>query len=124
MGIAKSVAARSEDPYIQVGCLVLRNDRSGGGFGYNGAPPGIDIDWSDRDQRRLRVVHAEVNALAYVRPGECDCAAVTLLPCQSCLTLLARYGIKTVWYGEVYERDPVALTLAKEFGIELIQITL
>jgi deoxycytidylate deaminase len=49
---------------------------------------------------------------------------VTLLPCQSCFTLLARYGIKTVWYGEVYERDPVALDLAKEFGIELVQITL
>jgi deoxycytidylate deaminase len=125
MSIAKAAAeTRSEDPYVQVGACVLRHDKSVGGVGYNGAPPDIVINWADRDQRRLRVVHAEVNALAYVRPGECGSIAVTMLPCQSCLTLIARYGIKTIWYGTVYERDPIALLLAKEFKIELIQITL
>jgi deoxycytidylate deaminase len=125
MSLAKAAAmTRSEDPYLQVGAAVLRHDMSVGGVGYNGAPPGAEIDWTDRDARRLRVVHAEVNALAYVRPGECGCIAVTLLPCQSCLTLLARYGIKKIWYGSVYERDPVALTLASEFGIELVHVPL
>ena len=124
MSLAKAAADRSEDPHVQVGAAVLRHDFSVGGIGYNGAPPGVDFDWADREARLLRVVHAEVNALAYVRPGECGCIAVTLLPCRSCLTLVARYGIKKVWYGEVYGRDPVSLDLAKEFGIELIQITL
>jgi deoxycytidylate deaminase len=123
MRLAKAAADQSEDPFVQVGACVLRHDMSVGGVGYNGAPPKIDIDWSDRDARRLRVVHAEVNALAYVRPGECGCIAVTMLPCQSCFTLLARYGIKVVWYDTVYERDPVALQLAEEFGIKLYQIT-
>jgi dCMP deaminase len=123
MSLAKAAAERSEDPHVQVGACVLRHDMSVGGVGYNGAPPGVDVDWSDREARLLRVVHAEVNALAYVRPGECGCIAVTLLPCRTCLTLLARYGIKIVWYGEVYKRDETALTLAEEFGIKLYKIT-
>jgi dCMP deaminase len=94
------------------------------GVGYNGLPPDIDIDWSDRDERRLHIVHAEINALAYTRPGECGLIAVTLLPCNPCLTVIARYGIKKIVYQSVYDKDETTLRLAAKFGIELKQITL
>jgi len=122
MNLARVAADRSEDPHWQVGCVAMRPDMTVISVGYNGSPPGVDIDWTDRDARRLRVVHAEVNALAYAHPGECSHVAVTTLPCRTCLVLLARYGVKTIWYEKVYERDPAALQLAKEFGIELVQI--
>ena len=121
--LAKVAALKSKDPYIQVGCCLLRHDNSVASLGFNGFPSGMKEDWSDRDQRRKYVVHSEINALRYVRPEECYLAAVTLLPCNDCLKSLAAYGIKKIVYSEIYKQDPSTIELAKDFGIELIQIT-
>ena len=94
------------------------------GLGYNGAPPGIEIDWSDRDDRRKRVIHAEVNALRYTRPGECKLLACTHLPCNECLRMTASYGIKKIVYGDDYDKDLSSKTLSKEFDMEIIQLKL
>ena len=69
--LAIVASERSEDKHHKVGACVLRHDNSVGGLGYNGAPSGVNIDWDNRDERRKRVVHAEVNALRYVKPNEC-----------------------------------------------------
>ncbi len=122
LSLARVASLRSEDPYTKVGACVLRNDNSVGGLGYNGAPPGIDINWSNRDERRKRVVHAEVNALRYVKPGESQLLACTHLPCNECLRMIASYGIKKVFFGEEYERDTSSLELSKEFGIDLVSL--
>ena len=117
--LAKVSAKRSEDPYVKVGACVLRLDNSVAGLGYNGAPNGIEIDWSDRDERRKRVVHAEVNALRYTSPHECYLLACTLLPCNDCLKVAASYGIKKIVFSKVYESDYSSLELAGEFNIEI-----
>jgi len=36
--------------------------------------------------------------------------------------MIASYGIKKIVYHDVYEEDEVALQLAEEWGIELIQM--
>ena len=120
--LAKAASLRSEDPYLKVGACVLREDKSVAGVGYNGPPAGINIDWSDRDERRKRVVHAEINALRHTRPGEPHLLACTLLPCNDCLKTIAAYGVKQVWYEEVYDKDLSSLALAQEFKISLIKI--
>jgi len=122
MGLAEVAAKRSEDPYCKVGACVLRHDKSVAGIGYNGGPRGIEIDWSNRDERRKRVIHAEINALKYVRPGEGWLLASTLLPCHHCLQVIAAHGIKYIVYGDIYKLDDLSLTLAKEWGIVLKQI--
>ena len=94
--IAKVVAARSEDPYQQVGACILRKDYSVASVGYNGAPPKIEIDWSNRDERRARVIHAEANAFRYLKPQEGFLLATTLLPCRNCIQLAASYGIEKI----------------------------
>jgi dCMP deaminase len=119
--LASVAALRSEDPYLKVGACILRHENSVASLGYNGAPAGIEIDWEDRDERRKRVVHAEVNALRYVRPNECYLLACTHLPCNDCLKMIASYGIHRVIYREDYERDNSSINLSKEFNIELIQ---
>ena len=91
LSLAKVAALRSEDPFVKVGACVLRHDNSVASLGYNGAPPKINIDWSDRDERRRRVIHAEANALRYVKPQECRLLACTLLPCNDCLKLISSY---------------------------------
>jgi len=120
--LAEAGAARSEDPFERVGACVLREDYSVAGIGYNGAPPGIKIDWTNRDSRRERVVHAEVNALRYVRPNEGFLLACTLMPCQDCIKMAATFGIKRVYFREVYSKDGSAISLAKEFKIKLRQL--
>ena len=117
--IAHAVSKRSEDPYLKVGSCVLRIDNSVAGVGYNGAPKGIEINWEDRDDRRLRVVHSEVNALRYTKPGECWLLACSLLPCNDCLKMIASYGIKSVAFSRLYDKDQSSLELAEEFGIDL-----
>lgn len=122
VSIAEAASKRSQDTWKAVGSCALRFDKSVAGVGYNGAPRGIEIDWSDRDKRRERVVHAEINALSYCRPDEVWLLASTLLPCRHCMQTIAAYGIKNVVYKEVYQRDELALELAKEFGINLKQV--
>ena len=121
--LTQVAALKSKDPYIQVGCCLLRHDHSVASLGFNGFPAKMKECWSDRDERRKYIVHSEINALRYVRPEECYLAAVTLLPCNDCLKSLAAYGIKKIVYTEIYKHDPSTLELAKDFGIELIQIT-
>ena len=117
--LAIVASERSEDQHYKVGACVLRRDNSVGGLGYNGAPSGVNINWENRDERRKRVIHAEVNALRYVKPSECYLLASTLLPCNECLRMLSAYGITEVVFNETYARDQSSLSLAKEFNIKL-----
>ena len=96
VSVAKAASRRSEDPYVKVGACVLRNDWSVAGVGYNGAPADIEIDWSDRDERRKRVIHAEINALLkcdYNYPKK-KIMYLTLSPCKICAKAIINAGIK------------------------------
>ena len=117
--LAIVASERSEDRHVKVGACVLRHDNSVGGLGYNGAPSGVNINWENRDERRKRVIHAEVNALRYVQPNECYLLACTHLPCNECLRMLTAYGIKDIIFNHTYQRDESSLLLCKEFGINL-----
>jgi len=120
--LALVASERSEDPYVKVGACVLRHDHSIASLGYNGAPPEVNIYWHDRDERRKRVVHAEVNALRYVKPSECYLLASTHLPCNDCLKMIASYGIRKIVYQNDYEKDMSSTELAKQFYIDLIKL--
>jgi dCMP deaminase len=120
--IAEVVALKSKDPWKKVGCVLLRHDNSIASVGYNGFPPNAEEDWSDRDKRRAFVIHAEQNALRYVRPNECRLLACTLLPCGNCLRMASSYGINAVVYKEHYDHDSSAIEIAERFGINLIRL--
>lgn len=122
LAIAKVVSLKSKDPYVKVGCCLLREDNTVASVGYNGFPAGMVEDWSDRDERRKYVNHAEANALRFIKPGECYLAATTLLPCNECLKSLASYGLKKIVFEEIYKRDDSSLKLARNMGIDLIQL--
>lgn len=122
LNIAETVSQKSKDPWRKVGACILRKDNSIASVGYNGFPAGMPEDWSDRDKRRFFVVHAEQNALRYIKPDECSLIAVTTLPCNDCLKAIASYGIKKVVYRESYERDSSSEEIAEKFGVNLIHI--
>lgn len=122
--LAEVAALRSEDPRTKVGCCLLRHDHTVASLGYNGAPPGVEIEWSNREEKHKRVIHAEINCFRMVKPGECYLAAVTHTPCNDCLKTIASYGVKKIVYRKLYKAtedyDPYAI--AKDFGIELVQV--
>lgn len=124
MILAHAAATRSPDPYKTVGAVAFRKDHSTVATGYNGAPKGEEVDWSNRDARRPFVVHAERNCLEHACLEEVHSLYVTLSPCCDCLELMAFYGVKEVIYDEVYERDTEAFAKAAEYGITLRQQSL
>jgi dCMP deaminase len=125
LNIAHAAATRSEDPYHQVGVALMRPDHTVAAVGYNGAPPGVDIDWSDRDSRRAHVIHAEANAMRYVTPREVATLYSTMMPCHSCVLLMSSYDIRRVVYSgdldsAVYD-IPFIREMASECGIEMVK---
>jgi len=124
MLLAYTAAQRSPDPYVMVGAAAFREDRSTVSTGYNGAPAGEEIDWSDREARRPLVVHAERNCLKYAKLGEPYYLYVTMSPCLQCLSAAAHHGVKEIIYDKVYERDSTTLTQASVYGITIKQLSL
>jgi dCMP deaminase len=119
MAIAEAAAERSPDPYKQVGAVGLRIDKTIAGTGYNGAKPGLEIDWSDRDARLPYVIHAEVNCLSRVKRGEVVSLYTTLLPCGACLRAAKRKRVREIIYRDMYYRDTSALKDSARLGILL-----
>jgi deoxycytidylate deaminase len=125
MHLAESIANdRSEHPLKKVGACILRHDNSVAGVGYNGAVPGIEIDWSTDEGRDGQVLHAEENALEYVTPGEGKLIACTLFPCKRCFLKIVKKGIRKIVYKEIWQQDNTAFKLAQDpkYNIELIKL--
>ena len=125
LDIAKTASKRSQDPYVKVGACALDKNHMMLAAGYNGLASGKEVPnlfWSDRNGRRPYMIHAEANCLSMCKKGEVDILAVTLLPCSSCATLIASYGIKKVVYGDEYEKDMLAKDIFKFYNIELRKV--
>ena len=124
LNIASAAAERSEDIYQKVGACALNEKNMVVAVGYNGLAPGKDVSYGflqNRNHRRPYMIHAEVNCLSLVKMGEVKILACTLLPCSSCATMIAGYGIEKVVYKEIYKRDTSALEIFKFYEIDCIQ---
>jgi dCMP deaminase len=128
MNIAEAAAQRSEDPYVKVGSCLLGFDNAVVSVGYNGAPAGVDIDWSDRDGRRKLVIHAESNCLRWATPSVArgGLLATTHHPCVECVRSAAAYGVRdVVWRYELETTTydiPTVNAVARVLGVELHRI--
>lgn len=119
--IAEVAALRSEDVFRQVGACALDYNNRVIGVAYNGLAPGKVVPeefWINRDKRRPYMIHAESNLLSLFTRGNCYLLACTLLPCTSCATMIAGYGIKRVVYKEIYDKDSVALDIFDFYNIQ------
>ncbi len=124
MALAHVAALRSEDPYRKVGAAALDFDNRVIGTAYNGLAPGFDAPegfWDDREARQKFMLHAEVNLCSLFRRGEARLVACTTLPCTSCMQTLCAYGIREVYYRDVY-RASDAPEVAAMYGVKLEQV--
>jgi dCMP deaminase len=106
--LANLVGSWSKDPSTKVGAVIVRPDRTIASVGYNGFPRGVEDTYTTREDKLLRTVHAEANAILAARePLHGYSLYVTPLhPCANCAALIIQAGIKFVHYKVETESSP------------------
>ena len=125
MALAQVASLRSEDPYRKVGAAALDADNRVIGTAYNGLAPGFEAPagfWDDREARQKFMLHAEINLCSLFRRGEAKLVATTTMPCTSCMQTLCAYGIKEIYFSEIYHQSD-APEIANLYGVRLEQVT-
>lgn len=123
--IAKTTAKRSPCHRLQVGCVLVKDNRIIS-TGYNGFLPNAEHKSIVRDDHEQATVHAEQNAII-------DCAKrgvmtnesvayVTHHPCLNCYKILVGAGIKKINYINDYKNDPIVYEINEDLKIEINKI--
>lgn len=106
--IVQVTAKRSSCERLQVGCILVRDNRIVS-QGYNGFLPGCAHESIVRDGHEQATVHAEQNAVADCarRGTSCEgCTAyITHYPCVICCRILLAAGINCIKYIYDYKND-------------------
>ena len=123
--IVTVTATRSPCERLQVGCLLVKDNRIIA-QGYNGFLPGCPHHSIVKDNHEQATVHAEQNAITDCakRGVSCDnsTAYITHYPCYNCMKLMVSSGIKEIKYIEDYKNDSLVEKLAIETNINIIKI--
>ena len=98
--MADLVGSWSKDPSTKVGAVIVRFDRTIVSVGYNGFPRGVDDTYGTREDKLLRTVHAEANAILTAQEPLHGCImyVTPLHPCANCAGLIIQSGIEGVHY--------------------------
>lgn len=123
--IVQVTSKRSPCQRLQVGCLIVRDNRIIS-QGYNGFLPGCQHVSVVRDGHEQATIHAEQNAIAdCAKRGVCcddSIAYITHYPCIMCCRLLLASGIKTIKYMSDYKNDELVAKFCREMNVELINL--
>lgn len=136
MDVAQRFAQLSSAKRLQVGAIVVKNDRIIS-IGYNGMPSGWDNDcetyigtFSNEGKphdaslykSKPEVLHAETNAIAKLarspESGEGATIFITHAPCIDCAKLIYQSGITTVYYKNKY-RDTRGLEFLRMSDVQV-----
>ena len=134
MDVAESFAKLSSAVRLQVGAIVVKDDRIIS-IGYNGMPSGWDNCCEDTvhhhdigtctSTTKAEVLHAESNAVAKLaKSGESGLGAtifVTHAPCIDCAKLVYQSGIDTVYYKNDY-RSTQGLEFLTKSKVDVIKV--
>jgi len=134
MDVAKRFAKLSSARRLQVGAIIVKNDRIVS-IGYNGMPSGWDnnceeeMKWPNGYIAHLKtkpeVIHAEANAIAKLakstESGDGAVMFLTHAPCIDCAKQIYTTGISKVYFGEQY-RSTDGIDFLHKCKIEVEQI--
>lgn len=104
LDLARHISSWSKDPSTRCGAVIARPDKTIASLGYNGFPRSIEDRaelLQDRDEKYTRVIHAEMNAILFLREPIAPSLDYTLytwpmLPCTRCIPHIAQTGIRRV----------------------------
>lgn len=123
LALADLASTWSKDPSTGVGAVVVDQSNRVVSLGYNGFPRGVDDTYGTREQKLMRTIHAEDNAILFAARDLTGCTLyVTHHPCARCAAKIVQSGIaRVVFSGELGTRwgDEVAEArfLFQEAGI-------
>lgn len=100
LDLAEHISKWSKDPSTKVGAVIVDDKNRVISIGYNGVPRGVNEPVSgDREQKLLRTIHAEENALAFAYRDVEGCRMyVSFPPCAHCAAQIIQRGITEVIY--------------------------
>lgn len=118
---------RSSCSRLQVGCVIVRNNRIIS-MGYNGHLPKASHISIIENNHEICTVHAEQNAI-------CDASNrgvsinnssiyITHYPCINCLKMLISSGIKDIYYLNDYKNNKHIYKLIEGLDINITKISL
>jgi dCMP deaminase len=122
MGIAESTAKLSYAKRLQVGCIVVRENRILS-IGYNGMPAGWDNVCEDEEGfTKPEVLHAETNAITKLSSSTESSAGsvvfVTHAPCIHCAKLIYQSNVYVVIYKYPY-RDTAGIAFLEKSNVDV-----
>jgi len=125
MDIAERTAELSSAKRLQVGAIVVKEDRIVS-IGYNGMPAGWTNVCEDEDYKtKAEVIHAEANAISKLaKSTESGNGAVMFLthaPCIDCAKQIYTAGISKLYYRSSYKSTDGVVFL-NNCNIEVEQI--
>jgi dCMP deaminase len=103
MSLAFLVCMRSPDAQTQHGAVIVDKGNRIVATGYNGFLPGaIDNAMPNtRPKKYQHIMHAEANAILSAAQDLSECIIyITGLPCNECLKMIAKSGIKKIVVGD------------------------
>ena len=123
--IVNLTAERSVCPRLQVGCLLIKDNRIIS-QGYNGYLSGCPHDPIIKDGHNIGTIHAEQNAIVDcakrgVSSNLCT-AFITHYPCFNCFKLLVASGINEIKYCNDYNNDPEVKNLSEKINFNIKKI--
>ena len=120
--LTKLTATRSPCKRLQVGCILI-NDNRIIAQGYNGYLPGAIHEQKLRDGHEMATVHAEQNAIADCAKRGVSCkgatAYITHYPCVNCMKILCAAGIIEIKYSNDYNNDELIEYFAKQSNVSI-----
>lgn len=120
--IVQVTAKRSPCDRLQVGCLLVKDNRIVS-QGYNGFLPGCEHQSIVRDGHEQATVHAEQNAISDCAKRGVSCknctVYITHYPCIICCRILLAAGITKIKYINDYRNDE----LVKHFT-QMMRVTI
>ena len=123
--IVNLTARRKPCERLQVGCLLVKNNRIVS-QGYNGFLPGCPHKSHIVDGHEMATIHAEQNAIIDcakrgVSCNECE-AYITHYPCLNCCKFLLAAGIKKIYYINDYKNDELVTEYCKNMCVKIEKI--
>ena len=118
--IVMTTSERSPCERLQVGCLLVKENRSVS-QGYNGFLPGCPHESIVRDNHEQATLHAEQNALMDCAKRGVSCngctAYITHYPCIICTRLLLAGGVKKIKYVNDYKNDDLVKKFTEQCNV-------
>lgn len=120
--IAKVTSERSPCKRLQVGCVLVKNNRIIA-QGYNGFLPGCPHVSIVRGNHEQATVHSEQNAISDCAKRGVSCEGstvyITHYPCVICTRILIASGIKKIVYIDDYKNDELVPIFLEQSGVEI-----